>query len=704
MVNVPTTNPAVITQPRQAPAPPAQPNPYQTPGSDTYDWYSINDALRNAGLNGWQIAGAAHTPVNSGQWVSNPSYDKNLTAQENADAGNGQEFIWRQGQTYQIGVVNPQTHQMLQLTLAGGPDPNDKTKPYQWTVVGRQDQGKLDATQPGYTGIQRLPFSDGHEELWGTNSATGAFEKLPSQPGDIGATLGTTPKGWNDIKQIDDGQGHQIWVGTDPSGKPMQQVPGSPTINTGKYVPGSVKQVQVGGKLVYRGQNPQTGEWEDIPSLGSEVVQPKTTTVGKNVYTTDANGNLVLATAIAQPREGDDQWVDVGGGYAKHQVFSNGDWHDDVNTPQKAVSPAVQRTEAAIKPAGTRYKTPMTIGGQQMLVDVVADGNGGYTIPDDTRASPIPGAPSTSVAQATSTEQPTLVRYDPSTNQYTEQPNPNYQPTDYARRTAQLSQQASQKLAELQARISPDYTQAQAQSDFDQWWNTNVEPAKQQMAAQQQQDNLKVLAEQRAQSEQSRANYATAATIGQNAADTQAKLLPYMAGPGWGKLVGDLANAVANPGKNPAAGLGISPDEIAAGVQFQAPDLQAISQQATAQALQHISPTAASIANGPGAVPSALQQAQGIDFNTALNRTSYQFSGAPQAVQAVSATPAVGATSTGAAAPQSVQSVYAPPRSVNPSLMPGYQTPTGVGFTSYPNAINPSVMPGFAPYQYQGSF
>src|SRR5215471_687312 len=381
MVNVPITNPSTITSPRQAPPVqgPQPVDPYGQPGTDLYDWYSINDALRASQMpvddGTWQIAGASHTPVNVSQTVANPAYNNNLTPQENQDLGNGDQFVVRPGADYVIGVVNSKTGQMVKLHLSKSQDPSGK---YRYVITGRDIQGNLDKSQPGYTNVTRLPFSDGREEMWGTNAQTGAFEKMPGSPADLGNT-----KGWNDVRQVEttDANGNRVlaWLGTDPSGKPLQPVPGAPPpVPVGKYVPGSVKQVQVGNKLVYRGQNPQTQVWEDIPSLGEEPVKQSPTTIGRNVYTTDANGNLVLASSVAQPHEGSDQWVDLGNGYAKHQIFSEGDWHDDLAAGQKEVRPDVQRASAALKPKGTKYWIPLT-GSPNKLIEVTADGNGGYT-------------------------------------------------------------------------------------------------------------------------------------------------------------------------------------------------------------------------------------------------------------------------------------------------------------------------------------
>jgi hypothetical protein len=592
--------------PRTAPGQPAPPpGGYDNPGSDTYDWYKINDALRASGMDGWQIAGTSHQPVNQGQWVKNPSYDSLLTPQENKDAGNGDEYTFREGSDYVIGVVNPTTNQLVKVHLSKTPSP-DGAGHYNYGITSRETQGALDKTQSGYTGVQRLSFGDGHEELWGTNSQTGAFEKMPTQPENLGNL-----KGWSDVKQIES-NGQLVWVGTNPQGVPLQPIPGAPTVNTSKYVPGSVKQVQVGNQLVYRGQNPQTGVWEDIPSLGSEVVQPKTTTVGKNVYTTDANGNLVLASAIAQPREGNDQWVDAGTGYAKHQIFSNGDWHDDPDTPQKAVSPATQRAEGALKPKGTKYWIPLS-GSPDKMIEVTADGNGGYTYePGPTGEPPrtmtVPGIREPTEVTGGGTSEFYPQRRDPYTGQLLPlERNPNWSPTNVGDRVRQLQDQARAKQQDLHSQVvAGSLTEDQANQQFNTWWADTVEPAKQEIQ----------LAQQWKQEDQNRQNLATAQTGASEI--TRAIAGEHRVGPGFGAMAANIQNSFAT-GKFPQA---MSAQDLQNAFVTPMPNYQDIYEQATARALQHISPTAAQIATGQP-VPTGLGQLQNMDVTAGLSQSRY---------------------------------------------------------------------------------
>lgn len=226
----------------------------------------------------------------------------------------------------------------------------------------------------------------------------------------------------------------------------------------------------------------------------------------------------------------------------------------------------------------------------------------------------------TQQAKAPTTEQPQQGLYiyqrDPNTGQMSPQINENFIPktqADVAARVGQLQQEATAKRDQLQSQISPTYTAQQAAADFDKWWTSTVEPQKTTLAAAQTQVGQE---QQRLQEEQARANYATAQTAGQTAVDAQKAMLPYAVGPGFGGAVNQLLGQWKNPSNN-------QPDiDYSKAFTFKAPDFNQISQQATAQALAHISPTAAAIA-GTGA-PQLPQQAQGMDISQMLQASAYR--------------------------------------------------------------------------------
>lgn len=601
----PGPNTTTITGPRptQGPAPV---DPYANPGSDLFDWYSINDALRAASMGdgSWQIAGANHSPVQTVEEVKNPAYDP----LKNPDVD---PFTKRDRNDYTIGVVNANTGQLVKLHLTkSAPGPDGK---YTYTVANYDIQGKLDRANPGYTNPEQLQFKDGHKELWGTNTATGAFEKMPGSPPNLGTT-----NGWNDIKQIDstDAQGRRvkIWVGTNPDGEPMQPVPGSPSVVIDKYVPGSVKQVTKNGKQVYVGQNAQTQGWEEIPELGNEPVKQTAQAIGKNVYTTDPQtGQLIRATSIAQPQENQEQWIDAADGYAKRQVFTNGDWHDDTDTPWKPVNPATQRALGALKQKGEKYYIPLN-GSSDTLIEVTADGNGGYTYEMGPNGEPpnvkkIPGIREpTAVTGGSPTDEFLPQRRDPITQQLLPpEKNINWSPTSAGDRVRQLQQLAQAKQQEIHQQVTAGVlSEDDADKQFNTWWDQNVEPGKQEIQ----------LAQQTKAQDLARQNLSVAQNAGQAAVTATAG--QHYVGPGFGDFWSKISQGYGKDMPN-----NITADDFNRAFVTPAQDYSKVYEQATAQALQHISPTAAGIVNGPGATPTALQQPQDITAGLARNPYLY---------------------------------------------------------------------------------
>lgn len=662
------------------PAPVQGPQPVTVqPGTDLYDWQEVNKALIAAGLNNWVIAGGSHQPINQGKWVKNPDWASTGNAEADAALNEGKEqYIWQAGNDFIIGVTNPATGQMLKVTLGRQGDP--KTG-YSYLITNREDTGKIDKVQGGYTGVQRLPFADGHEELWGTNSTTGTFEKMP-QPEGLGST-----KGWNDVKQIDDGQGHLIWVGTNPQGQPMQPVPGAPgPINTAKYVPGSVKQVTktVNGvtKQVYVGQNAQTQQWEDIPELGTETVPIKTTTVGGVVYKDNPKAgqpgepDFVRAAGIAAPNNGDKQWADAGGGYVKRQIYQNGSWSDvgpddpegtwrPVNPSTVAAQAATDRALGALKPKGTRYFVPLT-GSPDTLIEVTADGNGGYTYEMGPNGEPpqtkrIPGIQQPQTVTGAGTEEFLPQRRDPYTQQLLPlERNPNWSPAGAGDRVRQLQDQARAKQQDLHAQVvAGALTEDAANKQFNDWWDTSIEPAKQEIQ----------FAQQTKQQELARANLATAQTAAN--AITTATSGEHRVGPGFGAALANIQNSFAS-GKFPTP---MSAQDLQNALVTPAPDYNKIYEQATAQALAHISPTAAQIATGQPIPTGGLTQ--NMDLTASLTPNRYAFGaqampqqGGPPPMQAMpqqGGPPPQLQNMAGGAPPPPVTAPVAPPASAFPT-------------------------------------
>jgi hypothetical protein len=220
-----------------------------------------------------------------------------------------------------------------------------------------------------------------------------------------------------------------------------------------------------------------------------------------------------------------------------------------------------------------------------------------------------------------STTAPTTQYYDPTTGQVVSQPNANYLPTDPGRMTAQLKQQADNQWQQLQQKVqSGTISGDQAASQFDQYWNENIEPVKTDIA------NAQAKAQSAIDLSQAQtANYqmTTAmqpATLAQNASSDAQKnlisMLPYVVG----------AGAATNPGVTPGKGgfPQINTNQIMQNATYSLPNLQEIGRQGAAAALANVSPTAAMHAQIPG--PVGQPPVQGLpDVNSMLNMSGYGF-------------------------------------------------------------------------------
>ena len=222
------------------------------------------------------------------------------------------------------------------------------------------------------------------------------------------------------------------------------------------------------------------------------------------------------------------------------------------------------------------------------------------------------------------TTAPSTQYWDPTSQSVQTQTNPNYQPTDPGRMTVQLQQQASGMQQTLQQQVAAGkLTSDQAASQFDSWWNTNVEPMKASIA-QTQATQQSAIGQQQALTGYYNAEAANLpATLAQNASDAAQKnaisMLPYTTGAGFGQALG---SAMSGGWKN------VNPQQIAQATTFQLPNLQEIGRQGAAAALANISPTAQMHLNTPG--PSvATPAANGMPpIASLLNQSQYGF-GAP---------------------------------------------------------------------------
>jgi hypothetical protein len=215
-----------------------------------------------------------------------------------------------------------------------------------------------------------------------------------------------------------------------------------------------------------------------------------------------------------------------------------------------------------------------------------------------------------------------------------------------AQLTVNLTNQANQMAGQLhQQAASGKISGDQAASQFNDWYSSNIEPMKQQIAYQQavQQQALQTQGAQAGLYQAQAANYpaALAQLASSDAQKNAVSMMPYLVNSG----------AASNPGIT--AGKGgfpqINPGQVMQNAMFSVPNLQEIGRQGAAAALANISPTAAMHAQMPG--PPGQPPVQGLpDLSSMLNMNNYGFgppggatppmAGQPAPVAAAPAAPA----------------------------------------------------------------
>ena len=415
--------------------------------------------------------------------------------------------------------------------------------------------------------------------------------------------------------------------------------------------------------------DPKTGVKTDIPQ-GAQPARPELTTIpGLGTYSWDG----VTATKLFDAKPDKPQIVQSGG-----QTFT---W--DGTTFQQIGGAKEGQTRTSLDPKNPNHTITETFTGGSWVPTSVT----GINKPGDTREG-IEGGYNvtqtygddgwrTTAVHDRATPSPQTVVNAPSTSQFittmddkgniTTKLSPNYQPTTMAgiaSQTASLQQQAQAQHDQINSNLqsgmygSGPEAQSKANAAWSAWWAQNIEPQKAALAQAQQQAQFD---QQKQQQDLARVNYQQAATAGQNAVANFEATLPYRVGPGYNQAFSQVLNATAQ-GKMPGP---IDMSQLT----YKMPDLNQMAQNATAQALAHISPTAAAMANG-NPMPSMFGNPP--DINAQLNQTSYSpFGGA------------------------------APGGASLPGVIPGAPAPTdttGTGFTQQTiPGMNLAAMPGSTP-------
>jgi hypothetical protein len=398
-------------------------------------------------------------------------------------------------------------------------------------------------------------------------------------------------------------------------------------------------------------QDPNTGQISWTPKPGAP--QPKegdtrdTVIQGQIVRQVYRGGDWIVDptvaprpfdTSKAAPKEGDRR-QNVVSGQVVTQVYSGGDWVTDPNVPPVPFDPTKPKEGLTRQAIESGYNVTQTYSGGEWVTTSIG-----------TRAVPQPRQ-----AVSASADQPYITQFDPNTNQTVTLPNPNYQPktmVDVAAQVGRLQQQAQAKRDELSARVSSGaMTPDQAAREFDTWYAQNIESQRATLETIQRQAAVE---EQRKQDEATRANLNAAISAGQTAATIAASTRKNMVGPGWGQAVNAIMQAYQT-GKGLPSGI-----DWAAATTYSAPSLESIAQQAVADYLKNLSPTAASL-TGAG-TPSMLTQP--LDIGSALAATQYRPTIAAPAAPIV--------TTTAAPAPVAVAppSVYRPPAPIEELVGP----------------------------------
>jgi len=399
------------------------------------------------------------------------------------------------------------------------------------------------------------------------------------------------------------------------------------------------------------------------------------TSVPPKPWTPEAQASA--AKVAGQATEGQTR-SNVSNGYQVQEVYRNGQWVPDTSVAPKPWTPEAAASAAKAAAAPTEGQTRPNVQSGYQIQEIY---KGGQWVVDPS-VKPTRFTPQSPQQVTASSTEPYLTTYSPDTGTYTQQPNLGFIPktqVDVAARVGQLQQAAAAQRDELQRqRQAGVITADQATQKFDQWWQQNVEPQKAALTTAQQQAQL---ADQQKQQEIARSNLATAQSAGNEV--VRAIAGEHRVGPGFGSLLSSTMNAYGN--KQP---MQFGSQDFQKAFVTPMPDYNKIYEQATAQALQHISPTAAQITTGQP-VPTGLAAAQGMDIGSQLNPTTYRPTFAPPPSAAAATAADVSARIANGLGAGGLGQAVPPPAPMTSYTIPG---------------LDPTLMPGYVPGPYQPAY
>jgi len=479
---------------------------------------------------------------------------------------------------YAVGAPTPET-QVVQSNVPGEPATRQPTGRYTVTIADGKGH-----TRPVFVEAAQIEGPTGNVITWNPSGEQKATDLAPAQKG-----AGGTFK---------DAAGN-VWV-EDPTAPGGYRIQAPATSNPDEDVITAVKRQNAEADRNERTANAAAGKGYMTNAEVAAIEQR-----GRQLGQTDQQIALEKAKFDQQKRQED---ALLGGKVAQQQATVEGTLATTSLTQAQAQA-AIQAAQIASAKLPGELK-------QQLL-------NSGYTqaqIDQIEQNMRMAAAPAPMAAPAT--DQPYRVTRDPLTGAQTYELNPGYVPkttTDVAARVGQLQSAAQAMRDKLSAQVqSGALTQDKAAQQFDQWWGQNVEGQKLALQTAQQQITQD---QAQKQAEQARADYQTAMGAGTQAIQAYQATLPYRVGPNFDQAINQLTGAFA-AGKMPGN------LNFQGAFTYQLPDLNQLAQNATAAALQHISPTASQMATGQPN-PSLNQQIQQIDVNSLLNRGNYQFAGGP---------------------------------------------------------------------------